>query len=44
MNIKATIVAYMFSVKYFKKAAIVAYAGLRVMDDAIKHKCIGPLA
>ena len=40
MNIKATIVAYMFSVKYFKKATIVAYVGLRVMNDTIKHKCM----
>ena len=30
MRIKATIVAYVFSVQYFENATIVAYAGLRV--------------
>ena len=30
MRIKATIVAYAFSVQYFENATIVAYAGLRV--------------
>ena len=30
MHIKATIVAYAFSVQYFENATIVAYAGLRV--------------
>ena len=29
MSIKATIVAYVFSLKYFKNATILAYAGLR---------------
>ena len=30
MHIKATIVAFAFSVQYFENATIVAYAGLRV--------------
>ena len=30
MRIKATIVAYVFSVQYFENTTIVAYAGLRV--------------
>ena len=30
MSIKATIVAYVFSVQYFENTTIVAYAGLRV--------------
>ena len=30
MHIKATIVAYAFSVQYFENATIVTYAGLRV--------------
>ena len=30
MHIKATIVAYAFSVQYFENTTIVAYAGLRV--------------
>ena len=30
MHIKATIVAYAFSVQYFENPTIVAYAGLRV--------------
>ena len=30
MRIKATIVAYAFSVQYFENVTIVAYAGLRV--------------
>ena len=30
MHIKATIVAYAFSVQYFDNAIIVAYVGLRV--------------
>ena len=30
MCIKATIVAYAFSVQYFENATVVAYAGLRV--------------
>ena len=30
MRIKATIVAYAFSVQYFENATTVAYAGLRV--------------
>ena len=30
MHIKAIIVAYAFSVQYFKNAIIAAYAGLRV--------------
>ena len=30
MRIKATIMAYAFSVQYFENATIVAYAGLRV--------------
>ena len=32
MRIKATIVAYVFSVQYFKNATIVAYVGLRVKE------------
>ena len=30
MHIKATIVAYVFSVQYFENATIVAYTGLRI--------------
>ena len=30
MHIKATVVAYAFSVQYFENTTIVAYAGLRV--------------
>ena len=30
MRIKATIVAYAFSVQCFEKATVVAYAGLRI--------------
>ena len=30
MRIKATIVAYAFSVQYFENTTIVAYAGLRI--------------
>ena len=30
MSIKATIVAYVFSVQYFENTTIVAYAGVRV--------------
>ena len=33
MRIKATIVAYAFSVQYFENATVVAYAGLRVNSD-----------
>ena len=33
MRIKATIVAYAFSVQYFENATIVAYAGLRVNEE-----------
>ena len=33
MRIKATIVAYAFSVQCFENATIVAYAGLRVKDS-----------
>ena len=32
MSIKATIVAYGFSVQYFENTTIVVYAGLRVKD------------
>ena len=35
MRIKATIVAYAFSVHCFENATIVAYAGLRVKSIAI---------
>ena len=35
MRIKATIVAYAFSVQYFENATIVAYASLRVKTVAL---------
>ena len=37
MHIKATIVAYAFSVQYFENATIVAYAGLRVKHWNVKY-------
>ena len=42
MCIKATIVAYAFSVQYFENATIVAYAGLRVKYyiNLYMHVCI----
>ena len=42
MHIKATIVAYAFSVQCFENATIVAYAGLRVklLNLIIPHICI----
>ena len=35
MHIKATIVAYAFSVQCYENATIVAYAGLRVKETCI---------
>ena len=37
MRIKATIVAYVFSVQCFENATIVAYAGLRVKEVLTKY-------
>ena len=54
MCIKATIVAYAFSVKYFKHTTIRAYVGLKVKADSkgqpkdenklICHLCQHPIA
>ena len=38
MRIKATRVAYAFSVQYFENATVVAYAGLRVKGRCGVHK------
>ena len=40
MRIKATIVAYVFSVQCFENATIVAYVGLRVNDFNLIAKCL----
>ena len=39
MRIKATIVAYAFSVQCFENATIVAYAGLRVKRMRVSNAC-----
>ena len=41
MRIKATIVAYAFSVQYFENTTLVTYAGLRVKEWEILEIIIG---
>ena len=40
MRIKATIVAYAFSVQYFENSTIVAYVGLRVKDVSVYEEVL----